>query len=166
MDCPGSPASKFLRLPEQDALKLKRIPEDCLKGSYMKLKRTPEDCLKGSYTEEKEIRKQIEDYHRYADLIARGNYYRLNELGDGKDFSAWMFAARDGGEALVNLVMTHTRANGPFPFVKLRGLISEARYRLEETGRIYSGAALMYGGYSFPLRWGDYTAYQLHFIRE
>ena len=117
-------------------------------------------------TEKEGIRKQIEDYRRYACLIAQGDYYRLNGLGDGKDFSAWMFAARDGGEALVNLVVTHTRANGPFPFVKLRGLISEARYRLEETGQIYSGAALMYGGYSFPLRWGDYATYQLHFIRE
>ena len=76
-----------------------------------------------------------------------------------------MFAAKDGGEALVNLVLTHVRANGPFPHVKLRGLIPEARYRLEGTERICTGAALMYGGYSFPPVWGDYPAHQLHFIR-
>ena len=103
--------------------------------------------------------------YRYAGLIAQGDYYRLNELDDGKDYSAWMFAARDGSEALVNLVMTHVRANGPFPYVKLKGLMPEAVYRLEGTERICTGAALMYGGYSFPPVWGDYPAHQLHFIR-
>ena len=115
--------------------------------------------------EKQEIRRQIEDEYRYAGLIAQGDYYRLNELDDGKDYSAWMFAAKDGGEALVNLVLTHVRANGPFPHVKLRGLIPEARYRLEGTDQICTGAALMYGGYSFPPVWGDYPAHQLHLIR-
>jgi alpha-galactosidase len=118
-----------------------------------------------SDAEKKEISGQIEDAHRYAGLIAHGDYYRLNELDDGKDYSAWMFAARDGSEALVSLVISHVRANGAFPFVKLRGLIPEAVYRLDGTDQTFSGAALMYGGYSFPLTWGDYPAHQLHFIR-
>lgn len=115
--------------------------------------------------EKEEIKKQISGYHQFADLIAYGDYYRLNELDDGKEYSAWMFAARDGNEALVNLVMSHVRANGPFPFVKLQGLIPEAQYRLEGTEEVYSGGALMYGGYSFPLNWGDYAAHQLYFTR-
>lgn len=115
--------------------------------------------------EKEEIRAQVEAYQRYAGLIRNGDYYRLNELEDGKDYSAWMFAAKDGSEALVNLVFTHTRANGPFPHVRLRGLIPEAAYRLEGEERIFSGAALMYAGYSFPQAWGDYDARQLHFTR-
>ena len=115
--------------------------------------------------EKEEIKKQISAYHQFADLIAHGDYYRLTELDDGKDYSAWMFAAKDGSEALVNLVMTHVRANGPFPFVKLQGLTPDASYRLEGTEQVYSGAALMYGGYSFPLTWGDYAAHQLYFTR-
>ena len=51
------------------------------------------------------------------------------------------------------------------PFVKLQGLIPEAQYRLEGTEEVYSGGALMYGGYSFPLNWGDYAAHQLYFTR-
>ena len=115
--------------------------------------------------EKEEIAKQIADAHRYAELVAQGDYYRLKELDDGSDCSAWMFAAKDGGEALVSLVLAHVRANGPFPFVKLQGLIPDASYRLEGTDQTYSGAALMYGGFSFPLKWGDYPAHQLHFTR-
>ena len=118
-----------------------------------------------SDAEKEEIKKQIADYRRFAALIAHGDYYRLTELNDGRDAEAWMFAARDGSEALVNLVLTHVRANGPFPFVKLQGLIPDAAYRLEGTDRTYTGAALMYGGFSFPLKSGDYAAYQLHFTR-
>ena len=115
--------------------------------------------------EKEEIRAQVEAYQRYAGLIMDGDYYRLNELEDGKDYSAWMFAAKDGSEALVNLVFTHTRANSAFPHVRLRGLIPEAEYRLEGEKRVFSGAALMYAGYSFPQAWGDYDACQLHFTR-
>ena len=118
-----------------------------------------------SEEEKEEIKKQIGAYHRFAPLIAHGDYYRLTELDDRADFSAWMFAARDGSEALVSLVISHVRANGAFPFVKLRGLIPEAVYRLDGTDQTFSGAALMYGGYSFPLTWGDYPAHQLYFTR-
>ena len=111
-----------------------------------------------------EIRNQIASYHQYSDLIAHGRYYRLNELDASYDFSAWMFVSEDQSEALVNLVMTHIRANGPFPFVKLCGLAPEKAYRLEGTDQVYSGAALMHGGYSFALPFGDYAAIQLHFL--
>ena len=118
-----------------------------------------------SDAEKEEIQKQIEEYHRFAPLITHGDYYRLTELNDGKDYSAWMFAAKDGSEALVNLVVTHVRANGPFLYVKLQGLIPDASYRLEGDDQTYSGASLMYGGISFPLTWGDYPAHQLYFTR-
>lgn len=117
-----------------------------------------------SDAEKKEIRDQIAAYHQYSDLIAQGRYYRLNELDSSEDFSAWMFVSEDQSEALVNLVMTHIRANGPFPFVKLCGLSAEKAYRLDGTDQVYSGAALMHGGYSFALPFGDYAAIQLHFL--
>ena len=124
------------------------------------------DPEKLTETEKETIRKQIEDHHRYADLIAQGDYFRLTELDQEKDYIAWMFVSKDRREALVNLVMTHVRANGSFPFIKLQGLIPDAAYRLEGTDRIYTGAALMYGGCSFPLVMGEYTARQLHFTLE
>ncbi len=67
--------------------------------------------------------------------------------------------------------MTHLRANAPFPWLRLQGLIPEGTYALEvtnpfsislEAAGCATGAALMYGGYAFPFPWGDYRAMQLH----
>ena len=122
--------------------------------------------------EEKDaIRAQIDDYKKYAELIAHGDYYRLCALEDMPDCSAWMFVSPDRKEALVSLVMTHLRANAPFPWFRLQGLIPEGTYALEvtnpfsislEAAGCATGAALMHGGYAFPFPWGDYRAMQLH----
>ena len=119
-----------------------------------------------SEAEKQEIRAQIADYHRYSELIAHGRYYRLTELDGGEDFSAWMFVSEDQSEALVSLVMTHVRAYGRFPFVRLRGLAAEKTYRLEETGQPFTGAALMRGGYPFQVPETDYAAVQLHLTAD
>ena len=72
----------------------------------------------------------------------------------------------DRREALVNLVGSHVRANAAFPYIRLKGLDPDRMYRAEETGEIASGAALMYGGYTyFPLN-GDYPAVQMHWVSE
>ncbi|MDO4734355.1 MAG: alpha-galactosidase [Lachnospiraceae bacterium] len=124
------------------------------------------DPEKLSGDEKEMVVQQVGDYHRYAELIREGNYYRLTELGDDPDFISWMFASKDGEEALVNFVMVHVRANGPFPFIKLRGLLPEANYRLEGTDRVYTGAALMHGGLSFPQMKGEYPSVQLYFVSD
>ena len=100
-----------------------------------------------------------------------GDYYRLNELEDMPDCSAWMFVSPDRKEALVSLVLIHLRANAPFPWFRLQGLQPDGIYSLEVTdprgtalqpaGRA-TGAALMHGGHTFPFPWGDYRAMQLH----
>ena len=58
-----------------------------------------------------------------------------------------------------------TEEDIPENYRMLKGLVPEAVYRLEGTERRFSGAALMYAGYSFPQGWGDYPAQQLHFVR-
>ena len=57
-------------------------------------------------------------------------------------------------------------ANTPFPHLRLKGLKEDAVYRIEETGQCLSGAALMYGGYSFDILAGDYPCVQLHLVLE
>ncbi|MBR2822399.1 MAG: alpha-galactosidase [Clostridia bacterium] len=116
--------------------------------------------------EKEQVKEQIRAYHRYEHLIAHGSYYRLTELNAEKDHEAWMFVSPDRKEALVNLVCTHVRANGPFPYVRLCGLDPRKKYRLAGSEEIYTGAALMYGGYAAPQLAGDYPAMQLHFISE
>ena len=76
------------------------------------------------------------------------------------------FAAKDGSEALVSIVITDVEANAPFPYIRLYGLDPEGIYRLEDTKECISGAALMYGGYALPQIPGDYPALILHFVRE
>jgi len=112
--------------------------------------------------EKAEVRKQIEAQHALAGLIAEGDYYRLTEGTEEKDYEAWMFVSPDRKEALVNLVMTHVRANGAFPWIQMQGLEAEAVYQLEGTEQVFTGQALMQGGYAFPMMTGDYPAVQLH----
>ena len=114
--------------------------------------------------EKEEIKKQISDSHRFELLIAEGNYYRLTELDENKDFEAWMFVSPDQKEALVNLVMTHVRANGPFPHIRLQGLNPQYHYRLEGENIAHSGLALVNGGFAFPQMHRDYPAAQLHLV--
>ncbi len=113
--------------------------------------------------EEKEIiREQIRAYHRFGELIRQGDYYRLTELDADRDFEAWMFVAPDGGEALVSVVTTRVRANALFPWIRLRGLRKDRKYRLEGTDTVLDGGALMTAGYCLPRQSGDYPAAQMH----
>ncbi len=116
--------------------------------------------------EKAEMKVQISDYHQHAALIAEGTYYRLTELDESPGFEAWMIVSPDQDEAIVNIVMIHVRANGIFPWIRLRGLLPDCHYHLEGTQSSYTGAALMQAGYSFPLLTGDYPAAQLIFKRE
>ena len=48
----------------------------------------------------------------------------------------------------------------------LQGLDPETLYRREDTGERMTGAALMYGGLSFPQAQGNYPAAQVHLTAE
>lgn len=114
--------------------------------------------------DEKEVVKaQVEDYKKYYDIIHNGDYYRLASPQGDSEFTAWQFVSGDKTRTLINLVITHVRANAPDLWFKLRGLDPEKRYRLEENGRIYSGSALMNAGISIPMIMGDYPAVQMEF---
>ena len=113
-------------------------------------------------SEREEIREQIRAFKKDAGLAAEGDLYRLTGAEDRRDFTAWMFAAKDRQRALVTLVMTHVRGNGAFPWVRLRGLDPSALYLLEETGERIPGSALLEAGYAFPQLNGDYPAAVIH----
>jgi len=117
-----------------------------------------------SAEEKKTVKAQIAAFHRNETLIAGGDYYRLDET-EG-DYTAWMFVSPEKDEALVTAAATHVRANGPFPWVRLQGLDPGRTYRREDTGETMTGAALMYGGISFPQFSGDYPAAQVRFTAQ
>ena len=116
--------------------------------------------------EEKEaIRGQLARFRKYDALIRGGDYYRLTDPRDAKRIAAWQFVATDRSEALLNVVVTHPEANPRPLHLRLKGLDPDASYRLDGDERVYSGAALMYGGYTLDALFGDYPAAQLHFQR-
>ena len=135
--------------------------------------------------EREEIRAQIGTFNKYYELIHIGKYYRLTDETDGDYYVAWESVAEDGSEALLSLVVTDTRANPEIPFVRLCGLDGEGKYVADgilssaveipadkdedtvscESERIYSGYALMNGGYAFNPLYGVYPAVQVHFKR-
>ncbi len=141
------------------------------------------DLNKLSASEVRAVCYQIEDFKRWYHLIQDGLYYRLTGV-DG-DFTAWQTVSPDRSEALVSVVVTHPRANAPLVHFRLKGLDPEGTYRIAvqrflgttnlpspgEAGgdappaRRWSGAALMYGGYTLPRISGDFPSVQLHLVR-
>lgn len=114
--------------------------------------------------EKQTVKARIAAFHRYEMLIVEGDYYRLDEK-EG-DETAWLIVSPDKTEALLSIVSTHVRANGPFPLVRLQGLDPERIYRREDTDETMTGVALMSGGISFPQFHGDFPAQQIYFRAE
>ncbi len=138
--------------------------------------------------EKEEIRSQIRRCRRFAGLLCDGDYYRLTGAPEQGDWSAWLLVSPDRSEALLSVVRFHPRANPAPLHLFLRGLDPEAAYALEETdvyGNVvrgdpvagqgedapalharFSGAALMYGGYTLPPLFGDAPSAQLYFQKQ
>lgn len=113
-----------------------------------------------SNEEKDEIREQIKTYKKYEALICQGDYYRLsNPFRD--EYSAWMFVSDDKKKALVNVVRLDVQGNMAALYIRLRGLKNEAVYIDNETGKVYTGAALMEIGLLLEQPKSEYEAYQI-----
>ena len=105
------------------------------------------------------------DNPKYASLIQNGRYYRLTDPFKS-EICAWEIVGNSQEEVLLNVVMEEIHGNMTVNYVQLRGLDESALYKEQATGKIYSGAALMHGGMPLPAEFGEYRAYQYHFVRE
>ena len=123
------------------------------------------DLLKLTEEEKDEVRSQIGEFRKYAPLIQNGRYYRLTDPFKS-EVCAWEIVGNSQEEFLLNVVMEEIHGNMTVNYVQLRGLDESALYKEQTTGRIYSGAALMHGGMPLPAEFGEYRAYQYHFVRE
>lgn len=115
--------------------------------------------------EKEEIKEQIREYHKYAGLIQKGDYYRLTNPFES-EVGAWAFIAPDKSEALLNAVMLEIHGNMTVTYVKLKGLKNGKLYRDEKNGSVYPADALMEIGLPLPMKLGEYRAYQMHLIME
>ncbi|MCI8640220.1 MAG: alpha-galactosidase [Coprococcus sp.] len=121
------------------------------------------DLAQMTSEEKAEIRKQIEDYRKYAPLIQDGLYYRLSDPSIDP-VGAWAFVSQDQREALLNVVMLEVHGNMITSYVKMQGLKPDAIYQEQEGGKRYTGNALMKAGIPMLVELGEYLAYQMHFV--
>lgn len=119
------------------------------------------DLGKLSEDEKEEIRRQIQDYHRFGELIQKGWYYRLTNPFE-QEIGAWMFVSKDRTEALVNMVVLKMVAYMATGYVKLKGLQAGKMYQDQATMKIYPAEALMGVGLPVPREMAEYSAYQIH----
>lgn len=117
-----------------------------------------------SAEEKAEVREQIKEYHKYAELIRTGEYYRLSNPYE-EELGAWAYVSADKKEVLLNAVMLEKHGNMTVSYVRLRGLDEKAVYQDEKSGTSYSGSALMEAGLPLPVEMGEYLAYQIHLIK-
>lgn len=114
--------------------------------------------------EKQSVAEQIKRFKKYRALIHDGTYYRLSDpLLD--NYAVWEFVSEDKSEVLVHGMIFQTEPNALQYVVRLRGLLPESRYRLEESGGVYSGSALMNGGILLPKAWGEYVPVEIHFLK-
>jgi len=109
---------------------------------------------------------QVAMYHRYNDLVREGDYYRLASYSENGEYDCWQVSAKDGSETLVTFVQVLNRPNCHSRRVRLQGLDPAALYRVEETGTVYGGDALMYAGLPVENLWGDFRSRLYTIIRE
>ena len=98
-----------------------------------------------SAEERRQIKKQVDEYRKYYDLIHSGDLYRLKSPYEDGYRCAWSFVAEDKSEALATVV-TMRAPEVPFFILKFRGLDPDKHYLCDFDGRVYSGSNLMNAG--------------------
>jgi len=127
------------------------------------------DLTKLSAEDKEMVRQQVKDYHRYYDLINKGDLYRLLMPEDGFHgtrgrCAAWMYVSERKEEALVTFVVMRSSVK-PVYFLKLQGLDPHAQYKDEESGAIYYGDTLMHAGLNLTGTYHDGDSMVIHLIR-
>ena len=101
-------------------------------------------------------------YHKYNDLIRRGDYSRIASFLENGNYDCYQVTSKDQKEALVTYVQVLSRPNFHSRRVRLKGLAPEKQYRIEETGEIFGGDVLMQAGLLVTPLWGDYRSKLIH----
>nr|ALL53577.1 alpha-galactosidase [uncultured firmicutes bacterium contig_31] len=124
------------------------------------------DITRLSEEDRKMISIQIEMYHKYNDLIRTGDYYRIANYTDNRQYDCWAVVSKDRSEALVTYIQVLQRPNYKSRRIYLKGLDEEAIYRDTETNRVYSGSALMHAGLNIKGIHGDFKGKLIHLVKE
>ncbi len=121
------------------------------------------DVTKISKEDRNMIPKQVELYHKYNDLVRRGDYYRLENYSENHLFDAWEVVSKEKDEVLVTYIQVLGRPNYHSRRIKLKGLDSNKMYENKETGEILSGSALMNAGINLTGIYGDFKGKLIYY---
>lgn len=121
------------------------------------------DVTKISKEDMNMIPKQVELYHKYNDLVRRGDYYRLENYSENHLFDAWEVVSKEKDEVLVTYIQVLGRPNYHSRRIKLKGLDSNKMYENKETGEILSGSALMNAGINLTGIYGDFKGKLIYY---
>ena len=120
------------------------------------------DVTKLNESDKEEIKAQIQNYHKFYDLINYGDFYRLASPYDSLYYCAWMFVNANKSHALLNIVKKLIRPNEPPSTIKLDGLDPNKQYIIHGLleNAPHSGGCLMNAGIFIPEVSGDFNAFQ------
>ena len=122
------------------------------------------------------IPKQVAMYHKYHNLVADGDYYRIASYGENHSYDCYMTVKKDRSEALLTYVQVIAQANTKTRKIRLQGLDAAKQYRIKrfnmETGKeeayslkgTYHGDTLMQAGILIDKTWGDFQGMLLHIV--
>lgn len=108
------------------------------------------DATKLSDAERDEIKKEIETFKKYYNLLENGDYYRLIPP-TSDSVTVWEQAAKDGNRAIVNIVIHAVRPSPLEVRFYVRGLLDEKRYRVtmvnpEDLAKLDERQKKLFGG--------------------
>jgi len=127
------------------------------------------DVTKLSEEEKKQIKKDINTFNKYYELIQKGDYYRLSSSKD--KCTVWAVVAEDKSEALITAVYHDVEANQLPTHISVPGLDEKSDYIIryvdeEIPDHKLSGQALLNGGLSIALSRFDYDSYLIHLFKD
>ena len=103
------------------------------------------DLQKLSEQERKVVRQQIQFMKQYREVIQFGTFYRLQSPFE-HNIAAWMTVSEDKKTAVVGYYKILNDVNCEFRRLKLKGLLPDMRYAVEDSENWFYGDELMSGG--------------------
>lgn len=112
---------------------------------------------------------QVAMYHKYNDLVRRGDYYRIAHYAENHFYDCYAVVAKDKSEALVTYIQVLNRPNFHSRRICIPGLAPEKTYVIENAAdwpemeqTEYRGDTLHYAGIHVPSLGGDFKGRLLH----
>ena len=102
------------------------------------------DLTKLSDEDRATVSRQIEDFHKYHQIVADGDFYRLSDIFSTNAFDAWLNVSKDKRTAILTEVTRISMLPPCIRYLRLRGLDANTIY--DVNGSRISGATLMSRG--------------------